>query len=63
MKDAGLENFSIELSKLSEYQIFLKVNELIQTMDDQFVLIDKYQNLGIKAWEKYINIINNNHKN
>ena len=62
MKDAGLENFSIELSELSEYQINFKINELLK-IKDQFVLIDKYQDLGIKAWEKCSNIINNNHKN
>lgn len=63
MRDVGLENFSIELSKLSENQINLKVNELIQIIKDQFILIDKYQDLGIDAWKNYIYIINTNHKN
>lgn len=62
MSDVGLEKFSIELQKLSDYEINLKIKKLLANIKDQFILIDKYQNLGIKAWKNYISIINSNHK-
>lgn len=62
MKDVGIENFSIELAELSDYEIYLKIKKLFPKIKDQFVLIDKYQNIGIKAWVNYIDILNSNHK-
>ena len=62
MEDVGLEKFSVELSALTDYEINLKIKKLFPQIKDQFFLIDKYQNLGIKAWKNYIHIMNSYHK-